>query len=73
MRLFQINFLVKNKRIIWKSLTRDESRNPRLKAEGNGPMARLFFPSVFSLQSIDMGYLMEMTAGISCFFDRSRR
>jgi hypothetical protein len=33
-------------------LTRDESRNPRLKAEGKdfGPLARLFLPSVFSLQ-----------------------
>jgi hypothetical protein len=37
-------------------LTRDESRNPRLKAEGKdfGPLARLFFtfglqPSTFSL------------------------
>jgi hypothetical protein len=44
-------------------LTRDESRNPRLKAEGRfclrkswkadgknfGPLARLFLPSVFSL------------------------
>jgi len=75
--------------MICKALTRDESRNPRLKAEGRfclrkswkadekylGPsesplrsayLARLFLPSVFSLQS-SVYSSTKMTAWISCF------
>jgi len=49
-------------------LTRDESRNPRLKAEGKdfGPLARLFLPSVFSLQ-LSAYSSIKMAAWISYF------